>query len=64
VRGVYSHLDRVFLKVVNKVNRLIVALNTIDYHTCTALSSAHLQDSDMVDSFPVLLFNYSIYLLL
>jgi hypothetical protein len=51
--GVYSHLDRVFLMVVNKGNILIVSLNTIDYHTCHALSGARLQDSDMVDSFSV-----------
>ena len=51
--NVYSHFDRVFLKVVNKRNGLIVALNTIDYHMCPALAGARLQDSDVVDSFPV-----------
>jgi hypothetical protein len=43
----------VFPAVINQGNSLIVVLSTIDYYTCPALSGARLQDSDMVDSFPV-----------
>jgi hypothetical protein len=43
----------VFLKVVNKGNSLTVALNAIDCHNRLAIPGASLQDSDMVDSFPV-----------
>ena len=51
--GVYSHLDQVFLTVVNKRNCLDVLLNAINCHSHLAVPGTHLQDGDMVDSFPV-----------
>ena len=38
----YSHLDRVFLTVVNKGNSLVVSLNAIDCHTRLAVPVARL----------------------
>ena len=51
--GVYSHLDRVFLTVVNQRNCLVVLLIAINCHTHFAVPGTHLQHGDMVDSFPV-----------
>ncbi len=45
----YSHLDRVFLTVVNQGNRPVGSLDAIHGHTRLAIPSARLQDGDVID---------------
>lgn len=54
----YFHHYRMFLTVVNKGNSLVRLLNAIDCHTRLAAAVASLQDSDMVESFPVPVVNF------
>ena len=49
----YSHLDRVFLTVVNQGNSLVVLLDTVDRHTRPATSVRRMLDSNVVDSLPI-----------
>ena len=50
--GVESHLDRVFLTVVDKRDRLVVLLDAINCHTHLAVPGPRMQHGDMVESFP------------
>ena len=49
----YSHLDRVFLMVVNKGNRLILLRDAVDGHTRCAIANLPAQNGDVVDRFPI-----------
>jgi len=51
--GGYSHLDCVFLMVVNKGNRLIPLRGAVDGHTHCAIANLPAQNSDVVDRFPI-----------
>jgi len=49
----YSHLDGVFPAVVNKGNRLVVSLDSVNGHTRSAFIFTRLQDVDVVDGLPI-----------
>ena len=49
----YSHLDRVFLMVVNQGNGLALSFDAINRHAALVRRSARLQNSDVVDRFPI-----------
>ena len=51
--GMYSHLDRVFLMIVNKGDSLVVALNAVDCYTHLPVPIEPLHDDNMIDSFSV-----------
>ena len=49
----YSHLNRVFLAVVNKGNRLVGSLDAVNGHAHSAIPGVRLPDVDMVDRLPI-----------
>lgn len=49
----YSYLDRMFLMVVNKGNRLVGLLDAIHGHTPLPTSGERLQNGDVVDRLPI-----------
>ncbi len=53
----YSHLDRVFLTVVNQGNSRVVLLDAVDRHPRPATAARQMLDDNVVDRLPIAVVN-------
>ncbi len=58
----YSHLDRVFLTIVNQGNSLVVLRNAVHCHTRLATPVRQMLDDNVVDRLPIVIVNLELLL--